>query len=73
MSDVEARFMEQYYVEEILAHANSTNQANKTLSRVLAQIISNDGMTHIQCREPKLCSACNIPLRVDTKWLLEVP
>lgn len=73
VNDVEAKFMEQYYVAQILEYCKSVKKEDQTLSKVLAGIIFEDGMTHIENREKKLCRICKIPLRVDTKWLLEVP
>ena len=65
--------MEQYYVEEILDTVSKAKHRNLTLSKVLATIINNDTKIHIECKEPKMCENCKIPLKVDTKWLLEIP
>lgn len=68
---MESCFTDQFYVEEIL-HIQKSNTA-ATLPQILGKIIKSEGDFHIKYKEPKMCRKCSVPLKVEDKWLLELP
>jgi hypothetical protein len=46
---------------------------NKNLPEVLRKMIKDEADFRMEHREKKLCRKCNIALKLEDKWLLEMP
>ena len=45
----------------------------KNLTEVLRIMIKDEGDFRMEHKEKKMCRRCNIPLKLEDKWLLELP
>lgn len=74
VSDSRSAFIEQFYIHEMLRVNESLPADKKDLHEVFKSIIKGDSDFRIQNRsEKKKCQLCCQPLRVEDKWLLELP
>ena len=75
VQDVESKFMDPYYANELLEASKKlkTKELSEGLAKILETLTSNDCKIRIDHREQKMCQKCKIPMKVEQRWLLEVP
>lgn len=75
VNDVENKFMDPYYAHELLKAAKDlpVAQQKEGLVAILEQLTKNECKSRVGYREQKTCENCQIPLRVEQRWLLELP
>ena len=74
VSEAKSEFIEQFYVHEMLQGYDELPSGKKDIHTVFRKIIKGDCDFKIQNREEqKKCSVCKVPLKLEDKWLLELP
>lgn len=74
VSEANSDFIVQFYVHEMLDVFGKLPADRQDLHEVIKTIIKGDSDFRIQHREEqKKCQLCEKPLRVEDKWLLELP
>ena len=74
IADAETIYNDQYYVGEMMHVMTQLPPAKRNIEEILKKIIKGEGDFRMQnTSEKKLCRHCNVPLKVEEKWLLELP
>ena len=71
VSESRTQFIDQYYVDELLHVAKS--KATYSLHHCMSAVLKNESDFHITHKEVKYCRKCKVPLKLEDKWLLEMP
>ena len=73
INEVHHAFIQQFYVEELFHVNKSVAAKQKKLPILMSKIMKNESDFHIEHREKKICRKCTVPVKIEQKWLLELP
>eukprot|EP00347_Sterkiella_histriomuscorum_P007794 403347537 len=72
VSQLRRQLIHQVYVKELLQTIVEYKIQNE-FTKALKKIIIGESNFHLQYKEPSICQKCNIPQKIQSKWLLEMP
>ena len=74
VADVETVYNDQYYVGEMMAVMDQLPAGKRSIEDILKAVIKGEGAFRLEhTSDKKQCRHCKIPLKVEEKWLLELP
>jgi hypothetical protein len=73
VASTKTEFQHQYYVAEMVKVHKRLRGKDKNLPEVLRTMIKEEADFRMEHREKKFCRKCNVALKLEDRWLLELP
>ena len=73
IGSVQSNFIHSFYVDQMLELNRLYPNLHNKLTPIIAEILKLESEFNITAKEEKNCKDCKKPLKLEAKWILEIP